>query len=55
MMLFVAPRVIGDDGLSWCRNLPGVPLARARAGRIVAADIAGDDAMIVVEFAGAGG
>ncbi len=55
MMLFVAARVIGDDGLSWCRNLPGVPLARARAGRIVAADIAGDDAMIVVEFAGAGG
>jgi diaminohydroxyphosphoribosylaminopyrimidine deaminase / 5-amino-6-(5-phosphoribosylamino)uracil reductase len=52
LVMFMAPSVIGRDGMAWCRNLPGVPLHRARTGRLVAAEKAGDDAMIVVDFAG---
>jgi diaminohydroxyphosphoribosylaminopyrimidine deaminase/5-amino-6-(5-phosphoribosylamino)uracil reductase len=49
MALFVAPRILGADGVSWCRNLPGVTLERARAGQIVHTALVGSDALIVFD------
>jgi diaminohydroxyphosphoribosylaminopyrimidine deaminase/5-amino-6-(5-phosphoribosylamino)uracil reductase len=47
--LFVAPRVLGADGSSWCGPL-GLDLGRAIRGHIVEQRRLGDDALLFVEL-----
>jgi diaminohydroxyphosphoribosylaminopyrimidine deaminase/5-amino-6-(5-phosphoribosylamino)uracil reductase len=50
--LFVAPRMLGAEGLSWCGALGLKRLSRARTGRIVEQRRHGADALLVVDFGG---
>jgi len=49
--LFVAPRVLGAEGLSWCGRLGLGGLMHARSGRIVETARPGEDAFMLVELA----
>jgi diaminohydroxyphosphoribosylaminopyrimidine deaminase/5-amino-6-(5-phosphoribosylamino)uracil reductase len=51
LALYAAPRVLGAEGLAWCGPLGNVPLARARAGRVVDERRLGEDAYRMVELA----
>jgi diaminohydroxyphosphoribosylaminopyrimidine deaminase/5-amino-6-(5-phosphoribosylamino)uracil reductase len=48
--LFLAPRLIGAEGLPWCGPLGRRPLARARPGRITRLVPAGADACMMFEW-----
>jgi diaminohydroxyphosphoribosylaminopyrimidine deaminase/5-amino-6-(5-phosphoribosylamino)uracil reductase len=48
--LFLAPRLIGAEGLPWCAALGRQPLARARTGRITGMRRAGNDAVLMLEW-----
>lgn len=48
--LFVAPKLIGAEGLPWCGPLGRMPLARARAGRVTRLATAGADAWLMLEW-----
>jgi diaminohydroxyphosphoribosylaminopyrimidine deaminase/5-amino-6-(5-phosphoribosylamino)uracil reductase len=48
--LFVAPRVLGAEGLAWCGPLGISRLERARTGLLVAQRRHGEDALLMVEF-----
>jgi diaminohydroxyphosphoribosylaminopyrimidine deaminase / 5-amino-6-(5-phosphoribosylamino)uracil reductase len=50
LALFLAPRLIGAEGLAWCGMLGRRPLARASGGRIVELRRAGDDVFLLVEW-----
>jgi diaminohydroxyphosphoribosylaminopyrimidine deaminase/5-amino-6-(5-phosphoribosylamino)uracil reductase len=45
LALFVAPRVLGAEGLAWCG-----PLAAPIAGRVAAQGRVGEDAWVTVEM-----
>jgi diaminohydroxyphosphoribosylaminopyrimidine deaminase/5-amino-6-(5-phosphoribosylamino)uracil reductase len=45
LALFVAPRVLGAEGLPWCGPLPA-PLA----GRLAAQGVVGEDAWVTIEM-----
>jgi diaminohydroxyphosphoribosylaminopyrimidine deaminase/5-amino-6-(5-phosphoribosylamino)uracil reductase len=48
LALYAAPRVLGAEGLPWCGPLGRLPLARARAGRVVErCDLGGDEFLMV--------
>uniref|UniRef100_A0A832I7V4 Riboflavin biosynthesis protein RibD n=1 Tax=Eiseniibacteriota bacterium TaxID=2212470 RepID=A0A832I7V4_UNCEI len=47
--LFIAPRWLGAEGRPWLGPLGGRPLARARAGRLLAQRRFGDDTLLLVE------
>ena len=49
--LFVAPKLLGADGLAWCGPL-GASLSRARTGRLVTQAGRGRDAYLLVDFGG---
>lgn len=51
--LFVAPRILGAEGLAWCGPLGRGGLVRALPGRIVASERCGDD-LLIVTVPGAG-
>jgi diaminohydroxyphosphoribosylaminopyrimidine deaminase/5-amino-6-(5-phosphoribosylamino)uracil reductase len=48
--LFIAPRVLGAEGLAWCGPLGLDRLARARAGRVAELGRRGGDAYLAVDF-----
>lgn len=48
--LFVAPRLIGAEGMPWCGPLGRQPLARARPGRVTQLAPAGADACLMFEW-----
>jgi diaminohydroxyphosphoribosylaminopyrimidine deaminase/5-amino-6-(5-phosphoribosylamino)uracil reductase len=48
--IFIAPRVLGGEGLGWCGPLGGRSLARARAGRVVERRNFGGDAFLMVDL-----
>ena len=50
LALYAAPRVLGAEGLAWCGPLGGLPLARARAGRVLEQRRCGEDAYLLVEM-----
>ncbi len=50
--LFVAPRVLGAEGLDWCGALGRRGLADAVAGRLVAHERVGDDVLITIGIGG---
>ncbi|MGH2399792.1 MAG: bifunctional diaminohydroxyphosphoribosylaminopyrimidine deaminase/5-amino-6-(5-phosphoribosylamino)uracil reductase RibD [bacterium] len=50
--LFMAPRVLGAEGLSWCGSLGRRHLARALEGRIAGRGAFGSDAFLLVEVGG---
>ena len=47
--LFVAPRVLGAEGLEWCGPLGRRRLARAVPGRLAGIERVGEDALLVME------
>ncbi len=49
LALFVAPRVLGDEGLAWCGPLGRRGLAQTIEGRIVEHERSGEDAFLMVE------
>ncbi len=50
--MFVAPRMLGGEGLDWCGPLGIGRLDRARSGRIVESSRGGDDLFVRVAFGG---
>jgi diaminohydroxyphosphoribosylaminopyrimidine deaminase / 5-amino-6-(5-phosphoribosylamino)uracil reductase len=48
VMLFLAPRLLGAEGLDWCGALGRRGLADAVAGRVTAHERVGDDVLITV-------
>ena len=48
--LFMAPRLIGAEGLPWCGPLGRQPLARAKLGRVTQLSPAGADACVMFEW-----
>jgi diaminohydroxyphosphoribosylaminopyrimidine deaminase/5-amino-6-(5-phosphoribosylamino)uracil reductase len=50
--LFLAPRVLGGEGLAWCGPLGRRGLPDAIAGRLTAHSRLGDDALVVVRIGG---
>ena len=51
LALYVAPRVLGAEGLAWCGALGNRSLERARPGLVVEQQRCGEDAYLLVELA----
>jgi diaminohydroxyphosphoribosylaminopyrimidine deaminase/5-amino-6-(5-phosphoribosylamino)uracil reductase len=52
LALYLAPRVLGAEGLAWCGPLGNLALDRARAGWVVEQRRIGEDAFLLVELGG---
>jgi diaminohydroxyphosphoribosylaminopyrimidine deaminase/5-amino-6-(5-phosphoribosylamino)uracil reductase len=50
--LFLAPRVLGGEGLAWCGPLGRAGLADALGGRAVGCERVGDDVLVRVAIGG---